>query len=91
MDVSLMARPTLGEHPDKVDRRFLISLTPTGEQWLTPLAKDVLRGLVDSGPDLLRTVRLVLSHAAANVARTQPAPRADIRDFAWQAVGSAPI
>ena len=77
---------------DNTDRRrFLISLTPTGEQWLTPLAKDVLRELVSSGPDLLRTVRLVISHAAANVARTQPAPRADIRDFAWQAVGSAPI
>ncbi len=88
----LVRRGFVARTRDKADRRrFLISLTPAGEQWLTPLAKDVLRDLVVSGPDLLRTVRVVLSHAAANAARTQPPARADISDFAWRAVGSAPI
>jgi DNA-binding MarR family transcriptional regulator len=77
---------------DKTDRRrFLISLTPAGEQWLTPLAKDVLRELVVSGPDLLRTVRVAVSHATANVARMQPPAPLDVSNFAWRAVGSAPI
>ena len=88
----LVRRGFVARTRDKADRRrFLVSLTPAGEQWLTPLAKDVLRDLVVSGPDLLRSVRVVLSHAAANAARTQPPPRADISDFAWRAVGSAPI
>src|SRR5204863_169594 len=29
-------------------RRFLISLTPAGEQWLTPLAKEVLHELAEA-------------------------------------------
>jgi DNA-binding MarR family transcriptional regulator len=77
---------------DKADRRrFLISLTPIGEEWLRPLAKDELHELVVSGADLLRSVRVAVSHAAASAARTQPPVRADVADFAWQAVGSAPI
>jgi DNA-binding MarR family transcriptional regulator len=88
----LVRRGFVARTRDKADRRrFLISLTPAGEQWLTPLAKDVLRELVVSGPDLLRTVRAVVSHAAENAARAQPPARADISDFAWRAVGCAPI
>ena len=88
----LVRRGFVARTRDKADRRrFLISLTPAGEEWLTPLAKDVLRELAVSGPDLLRTVRVALSHAAANAARTQLPVRADVGDFAWRAVGSAPI
>ena len=68
-----------------------ISLTPSGEQWLKPLAKDVLNGLAVSGPDLLRTVRVAVTHAAASAARPQIQVRADIGNFAWRAVGPAPI
>jgi len=70
-------------------RRFLISLTPSGEQWLSPLAKDVLRELAVSGPELLRSVRLAVSHAAASSARFEPAACTDISHFAWRATGSA--
>jgi DNA-binding MarR family transcriptional regulator len=88
----LVRRGFVARTRDKEDRRrFLISLTPTGEQWLTPLAKEILRELALSGPDLLRSVRIAVSHAAANAARTQPPARADISSFAWRAVGSAPI
>jgi len=77
---------------DRSDRRrFHIFLTPAGQQWLTPLAKDVLRGLSASGPELLRSVRVAVSHAAATVARHPPPARADVSDFAWRAVGSAPV
>jgi DNA-binding MarR family transcriptional regulator len=88
----LVRRGFVARTRDKADRRrFLISLTPAGEQWLTPLAKSVLRELVVSGPDLLRTVRVAVSTAAANAARAEPPARLDVSDFAWRAVGSAPI
>jgi DNA-binding MarR family transcriptional regulator len=77
---------------DKADRRrILISLTPAGEQWLMPLAKDVLHELTVLGPELLKSVRVAVSHAAATAARLQLPVRADISNFAWRAVGSAPI
>jgi DNA-binding MarR family transcriptional regulator len=89
---ALVRRGFVARTRDRSDRRrFLISLTPAGEQWLTPLAKEVLHQLAVVGPDLLRTVRVAVSHAAANVARVQPPPRADISNFAWRAVGSTPI
>jgi len=88
----LVRRGFVARTRDKADRRrFLISLTPAGEEWLTPLAKEVLRELALSGPELLRSTRIVVSHAAANTAQTQPPVRADISNFAWRAVGSAPI
>ena len=88
----LVRRRFVTRNRDRADRRrFLISLTPTGEEWLRPLAKDELHGLAVSGADLLRSVRVAVSHAAASAARMQPPPRADVSDFAWQAVGSAPI
>ena len=88
----LVRRGFVSRTRDRADRRrFLIALTPAGEQWLAPLASNVLRELVVSGPDLLRTARVAVSHAAASVARTQPPVRPDMSDFAWRAVGSAPI
>jgi DNA-binding MarR family transcriptional regulator len=77
---------------DRADRRrVLISLTQAGEQWLMPLAKDVLHELTVLGPELLKSVRVAVSHAAATAARLQLPVRADISNFAWRAVGSAPI
>jgi len=88
----LVQRGFVARTRDKSDRRrFLISLTPQGAQWLTPLAKGVLEELAQSGPELLRSVRLAVSHAAANEARRQPPARVDIDSFAWRAVGSQPI
>ena len=78
---------------DRADRRrLLISLTPAGERWLTPLALEVMRELAASGPDLLRSVRVAVSHAAAaSTARPQSDACADISQFAWRAVGTQPI
>ena len=88
----LVRRGFVDRTRDRADRRrFLITLTPAGEQWLTPLAKNVMNELAVSGPDLLRTTRVAVSHAAASVARTQPPARLDVSDFAWRAVGPAPI
>ncbi len=88
----LVRRGFINRTRDKNDRRrFLISLTPAGAQWLTPLAKEVLSALAVSGPDLLRSVRVAVSHAAATAARQQPPARADIQDFAWRGVGTTPI
>ncbi len=88
----LVRRGFVARTRDKSDRRrFLISLTPAGEQWLTPLAKEVLNELAVLGPELLKSVRVVVSHAAATIARQQPPPRADVADFAWRAVGAQPI
>jgi DNA-binding MarR family transcriptional regulator len=88
----LVRRGFVSRTRDNTDRRrFLISLTPAGENWLTPLAKEVLHELAVLGPDLLRSVKVAVSHAAATVARIQPPMRADVGDFAWRGVGSAPI
>jgi len=88
----LVRRGFVARTRDAADRRrFLISLTSSGEQWLRPLAKDVLNELAVSGPDLLRTTRVAVTHAAASAARPQVQVRADIGNFAWRAVGSAPI
>ena len=88
----LVRRGFVARTRDAADRRrFLISLTPSGAQWLKPLAKDVLNELAVSGPDLLRTVRVAVTHAAASAARPQLQVRPDIGSFAWRAVGSAPI
>ena len=77
---------------DKADRRrFLISLTPAGEQWLTPLAGEALRELTTLGPELLRTLRAVMSHAVAHVARPATQARADVADFAWRVNTPLPV
>lgn len=72
-------------------RRILISLTPTGEEWLAPLVDAALRELATAGPELLHALRVALAHAAAHVARPRPQARADVADFAWRAVGAAAI
>lgn len=88
----LVRRGFVARRRDATDRRrFLIALTPAGEQWLTPVARDVLHELAVSGPELLRSVRMAVTHAAASAARPQPPARADISAFAWRGVGTAPI
>ncbi len=76
---------------DRTDRRrFLVSLTPAGDDWLKPLVEGDLRELAAAGPGLLRTLRLALTHAVAVVDRPAPPPP-DVSDFAWQAIGATPI
>jgi DNA-binding MarR family transcriptional regulator len=76
---------------DRSDRRrFLIALTPAGQDWLQPLVEGDLRELAAAGPSLLRTLRAAHAHATAVAERPAP-PRPDVADFAWQAVGAAPI
>ena len=76
---------------DRTDRRrFLITLTPAGDEWLKPLVQGDLRELAAAGPGLLRALRTVMAHAGAITERSVQ-PRADVADFAWRAVGSAPI
>jgi len=72
-------------------RRVLISLTEAGDEWLAPLVDEDLRGLAALGPDLLRTVRTVLAHAAASGSRRQEAVPLDVQDFAWRSAGVHPI
>jgi DNA-binding MarR family transcriptional regulator len=86
----LVRRGFVARERDRADRRrVLISLTPTGAQWVAPITLDALQDLVASGPELLRAVRLVVAHAAAKAARTPPPARADVADFAWRATGAA--
>ena len=77
---------------DRTDRRrFLISLTPAGEDWLKPLVEGDLRELAAAGPGLLRALRTVMAHAVATADRSQPPVRENVADFAWRSVGAAPI
>jgi DNA-binding MarR family transcriptional regulator len=77
---------------DRLDRRrVLISLTPAGEAWLAPLVEGDLKDLAAAGPDLMRALRMVLAHAITTVENSRVQPRADVGDFAWRAVGPAPI
>lgn len=77
---------------DRTDRRrFLISLTPTGEEWLKPLIEGDLRGLAAAGPGLVRALRTVMAHAVATAGRPPAHAPADVADFAWRTVGPAPI
>jgi DNA-binding MarR family transcriptional regulator len=72
-------------------RRILISLTPTGEEWLAPLVDAALRELASTGPELLHSLRVALAHAAAHVANPRHQARPDVGDFAWRGVGVAAI
>jgi DNA-binding MarR family transcriptional regulator len=77
---------------DRADRRrFLIALTPAGDAWLAPLVEEDLRELSASGPDLMRSLKVVLAHAAASAARPRSQARADMGEFAWRGVGTAPV
>jgi DNA-binding MarR family transcriptional regulator len=72
-------------------RRFLIALTPTGEAWIAPVVEGELRELAVAGPELLRTLRAVIAHAAAHVARPCTETRLDVSDFVWRGAGVATI
>jgi DNA-binding MarR family transcriptional regulator len=77
---------------DRTDRRrFLISITPAGDEWLKPLVEGDLRELAAAGPGLMRALRTVMTHAATTAERGRSMPRADVADFAWRALGPAPI
>jgi DNA-binding MarR family transcriptional regulator len=72
-------------------RRFLISLTPTGHEWIGPVVEGELRELASAGPELLRTLRAVIAHASAHVARPCTETRLDVADFVWRGTGVAAI
>jgi DNA-binding MarR family transcriptional regulator len=72
-------------------RRFLIALTPTGEQWIAPVIEGELRELAAAGPELLRALRAVIAHASAHVARSCTETRLDVSDFVWRGTGVATI
>jgi DNA-binding MarR family transcriptional regulator len=82
----LVRRGFVKRERDAADRRrVLISLTPTGEQWLEPLAHDVMRNLTTNGMKLFKALRVMLANAAA-VAAHPPAPaRAELDLQAWRA------
>src|SRR5436309_8586019 len=72
-------------------RRFLISLTPTGSDWIGPVVDGELRELATAGPELLRALRAAIAHAATHVARSCTEPRLDVGDFVWRGTGAAAI
>jgi DNA-binding MarR family transcriptional regulator len=72
-------------------RRFLISLTATGHEWIGPVVEGELRELATAGPELLRTLRAVIAHASAHVARPCTETRLDVSDFVWRGSGVAAI
>ena len=72
-------------------RRFLIELTSTGEEWIAPVVDGELRELAVAGPELLRTLRAVIAHASAHVARPCTETRLDVSDFIWRGTGVATI
>ena len=71
-------------------RRFLISLTASGSEWIGPVVDGELRELAAAGPELLRTLRAVIAHASAHVARPAEA-RLDVSDFVWRGSGVAVV
>jgi len=72
-------------------RRFLISLTPTGSEWIGPVVEGELRELATAGPELMRTLRAVIAHASAHVARPVVETRLDVSDFIWRGTGAAMV
>jgi len=81
----LVRRGFVSRTRDGVDRRrMLVTLTPAGEAWLRPLAGDALRELTTLGPELLRSLRVVVAHAVARANRPAPQTHSDIESFAWR-------
>jgi DNA-binding MarR family transcriptional regulator len=81
----LVRRGFIDRRRDTADRRrVLISLTPAGEQWLRPLAEDLLADLTRRGPALFRALRALLLQASANAARPQTPARSDLDTMAWR-------
>jgi len=72
-------------------RRFLISLTAAGTEWIGPVVDGELRELAAAGPELLRALRAVLAHAAAHVAHPGTDTRLDVGDFVWRGTGVAVV
>jgi DNA-binding MarR family transcriptional regulator len=72
-------------------RRFLITLTPTGSEWIGPVVDGELRELAAAGPELLRALRAVIAHAAAHAARPGTDTRLDVGDFVWRGTGVAVV
>jgi len=72
-------------------RRFLISLTPTGSEWIGPVVDGELRELAAAGPELVRTLRAVIAHASAHAARPGTETRLDVSDFVWRGTGVAVV
>jgi len=72
-------------------RRFLISLTSTGAEWIGPVVDGELRELAAAGPELLRSLRAVIAHASAHQARSGTDTRLDVGDFVWRGTGVAVV
>jgi len=72
-------------------RRFLISLTPMGTEWIGPVVDGELRELATAGPELLRALRAAIAHASAHVSRSCTETRLDVGDFVWRGTGAAAI
>jgi DNA-binding MarR family transcriptional regulator len=65
-------------------RRILLTLTPSGAQWLAPLVEETCRRLVATGPVLLRTLHDALAHAATQAARPSAPVHRDVDMVAWR-------
>jgi hypothetical protein len=50
----------------------IISLTAAGEQWLAPVATDVMRSLSTEGVRLFRALRVMMAHATTEAAPPRP-------------------
>jgi DNA-binding MarR family transcriptional regulator len=72
-------------------RRFLITLTPTGGEWIGPVVDGELRELATAGPELLRALRAVIAQASAHAARSGTDTRLDVGDFVWRGTGVAVV
>lgn len=82
---ALVGRGFLDKRRDGADhRRVLVTLTPAGDQWLQPLAEDLLRDLSKNGVLLLRALRAVLVQSGAVRAQPQPAANGSAAPAAWR-------
>lgn len=74
----LVHRRFVARHRDIEDRRrVLVTITESGAAWMEPVTQDALRDVVASGPELMRALRLVITHAAGHTAVGTPGPARD--------------
>lgn len=65
----LVRRRFVTRHRDVADRRrVLVTITDDGAAWMEPVTQDALREVAASGPDLMRTLRLVMVQAGSGIA-----------------------
>ena len=77
VDRAIRQNLLLREHDAADHRRILLRVTPRGEQLIASLASHHMRELRQSGPELVRALRLVLSGNRTRASRSpQPIRRA---------------